>query len=74
MLTFLLCADSKLRQALSDDDVVMLACIADYNHTDIILLFDDEVLALIEDALYTGRKPVWLTYQEIDEWITRLEQ
>jgi len=72
MLTFLFCADGKLHQTLDDDDVVMFACIADFNHTDIILLFDDEVLTLIQDALYTNDIPEWLELKEFDEWIKQL--
>lgn len=72
MLTFLYCSDMKLKQTVNEDDVVMFACIADFNHTDIILLFDDEVAALIDTALKTDDQPEWLTYQEIDEWLNLL--
>lgn len=72
MLTFLYCAQNQIKQEVDNDDVVMFACIADFNHTDIILLFDDEVLTLIQDALYTNDIPEWLELKEFDEWINQL--
>lgn len=71
MLVFFYCMDGKLRQReqLTADNVVMFACQADYNHTDIILLFDDEVAQLILDQLFADELDEWLWLMEIDEWL-----
>lgn len=46
----------------------LLVAEADFNHTDIILLFDKEVAALVENALQTGERPVWLTLYTTDDY------
>ena len=42
--------------------------VADFNHTDIILLHDEEVADEIEKALHSRRRPVWLTLYTNDEF------
>lgn len=46
----------------------LLVAEADFNHTDIILLYDEEVAALVENALHTGERPVWLTLYTADDY------
>lgn len=46
----------------------LLVAEADFNHTDIILLFDEEVATLVENALQTGERPVWLALHTADDY------
>lgn len=66
MLTFYVTPDLKAVQ--DDDATVLLVAVADFNHTDIILLFDEEVANLIENALQTHERPVWLALYTNDEF------
>lgn len=71
MLVFVYCTDGVLRgiNELSDDDVAMFVCIADFNHTDIILLFDCEVAELIDAQLLADELDDWLWIMDVDEWL-----
>lgn len=71
MLVFVYCTDGVLRgiNELSEDDVAMFVCIADFNHTDIILLFDCEVAELIDAQLLADELDDWLWIMDVDEWL-----
>lgn len=71
MLLFYLDLDSRVistAEQLERDVPVLCCCVADFNHTDIILLFDDEVQELLDKAIKTARLPVWATLIELDEY------
>ena len=66
MLTFYI--TERLKAAQGEDVTALLVAVADFNHTDIILLYDDEVAVLIETALHTHKRPVWLALYTNDEF------
>ena len=66
MLTFYITA--ALKAVIDDDATALLVAVADFNHTDIILLYDEEVADEIEKALHSRRRPVWLTLYTNDEF------
>lgn len=66
MLTFYITA--ALKAVIDDGATALLVAVADFNHTDIILLHDEEVADEIEKALHSRRRPVWLTLYTNDEF------
>ena len=66
MLTYYV--TERLKAAQGEDVTALLVAVADFNHTDIILLYDDEVAVLIETALQTHKRPVWLALYTNDEF------
>lgn len=66
MLTYYI--TERLKAAQGEDVTALLVAVADFNHTDIILLYDDEVAVLIETALQTHKRPVWLALYTNDEF------
>lgn len=66
MLTFYITA--ALKAVIDDGATALLVAVADFNHTDIILLYDEEVADEIEKALHSRRRPVWLTLYTNDEF------
>lgn len=66
MLTFYI--TSALKAVIDDGATALLVAVADFNHTDIILLYDEEVADEIEKALHSRRRPVWLTLYTNDEF------
>lgn len=74
MLIFMYCTDGVLRTLndMASDDVAMFVCVADFNHTDIILLFDSEVAALIDAQLLEDEIDDWLWLWDIEEWLATL--
>lgn len=66
MLTFYI--TEKLKAVQDDGATALLVAVADFNHNDIILLYDEEVAALIETALQKHKRPVWLTLLTNDEF------
>lgn len=66
MLTFNI--TTALKAVMTADVTVLLVAVADFNHTDIILLYDKEVAELIENALQAHKRPVWLTLYTTDEY------
>lgn len=68
MLIFPITIDLKVHGTTEQVDAVFLIAQADFNHTDIILLFDDEVQRLISAALDVNVLPEWLTLINVDEY------
>ena len=66
MLTFYITV--ALKAVIDDGATALLVAVADFNHTDIILLYDEEVADEIEKALHSRRRPVWLTLYTNDEF------
>lgn len=58
----------QLKAVQDDSATALLVAVADFNHTDIILLYDKEVAALVENALLSYKRPEWLTLYTNDEY------